>query len=192
MPTLDAEYAVKNFRQKTPFIPVSDGRGKLLPETVRIMEICAEAGMAFATGHSSPEESLLMAQTAHDMGFGKCIITHPNTTIWKMTPAQLEKAATLGAWIEFCYLGRFWGKGSAMPEYTRQSLQEAVRILRTAPEQTFITTDLGQAGMPRPVEGMRTALKELAQAGFSQAELHSMTCSVPAYLIGLQNDPHGN
>lgn len=48
-----------------------------------------------------------MAQAAHDMGFKKCIITHPNALIWKMTSAQLERAASLGAWIEFCYLGRF-------------------------------------------------------------------------------------
>ena len=67
-----------------------------------------------------------------------------------MTSAQLERAASLGAWIEFCYLGRFWGEDSAMPAYPRQNLQEATEILRVAPERTFITTDLGQVGMPAP------------------------------------------
>ena len=62
MPTLDAEYAVRTFKQNTPFIRVSDGNGKLLPETLKIMELCAQADIAFATGHSSPAESLLMAQ----------------------------------------------------------------------------------------------------------------------------------
>ena len=185
MPTLDAEYAVKTFKQKTPFIPVSDGRGKLLPETLRIMELCAQADVAFATGHSSPAESLLMAQAARDMGFKKCIITHPNTLIWKMTASQLEKAAELGAWIEFCYLGRFWGEDSAMPNYPRQSLQEAMNILRVAPERTFITTDLGQIGMPRPVEGMRLARNELLKAGFDASLLRLMLCNIPSYLIGL-------
>lgn len=126
-----------------------------------------------------------MAQAAHDMGFKKCIITHPNTLIWKMTTAQLEKAASLGAWIEFCYLGRFWGEDSAMPDYPRQSLQEATMILRVAPERTFITTDLGQVGMPRPVEGMRLARNELLKAGFDSSSLRSMLCSIPSYLIGL-------
>ena len=126
-----------------------------------------------------------MAQAAHDMGFKKCIITHPNTLIWKMTPSQLEKAASLGAWIEFCYLGRFWGEDSAMPDYPRQSLQEATAILRVAPERTFITTDLGQVGMPRPVEGMRLARNELLKAGFDSSSLSSMLCSIPSYLIGL-------
>ena len=185
MPTLDAEYAVRTFKQSTPFIRVSDGNGKLLPETLKVMELCAQADIAFATGHSSPAESLLMAQAAHDMGFKKCIITHPNTLIWKMTTAQLEKAASLGAWIEFCYLGRFWGEDSAMPDYPRQSLQEATAILRVAPERTFITTDLGQVGMPRPVEGMRLARNELLKAGFDSSSLRSMLCSVPSYLIGL-------
>ena len=156
-----------------------------MPETLKIMELCAQADVAFATGHSSPSESLLMAQASHDMGFKKCIITHPNTLIWKMTTAQLEKAASLGAWIEFCYLGRFWGEDSAMPDYPRQSLQEATAILRVAPERTFITTDLGQVGMPRPVEGMRLARNELLKAGFDSSSLRSMLCSIPSYLIGL-------
>lgn len=92
MPTLDAEYAVRTFKQSTPFIRVSDGNGKLLPETLKIMELCAQADVAFATGHSSPSESLLMAQASHDMGFKKCIITHPNTLIWKMTPSHGESS----------------------------------------------------------------------------------------------------
>lgn len=186
MPTLDAEYAVRTFKQNTPFIRVSDGNGKLLPETLHIMELCAQTDVAFATGHSSPTESLLMAQAAHDMGFKKCIITHPNALIWKMSPAQLERAASLGAWIEFCYLGRFWGEDSAMPTYPRQSLQEATEILRVAPERTFITTDLGQVGMPRPVAGMRQARNELLKVGFSAASLKSMLSDTPAYLIGLE------
>lgn len=127
-----------------------------------------------------------MAQAAHDMGFKKCIITPPNALIWKMTSAQLERAASLGAWIEFCYLGHFWGEDSAMPTYPRQNLQEATEILRVAPERTFITTDLGQAGMPRPVAGMRQARNELLKAGFSAASLKSMLSDTPAYLIGLE------
>ena len=185
MPTLDAEYAVKTFKQSSPFISVSDANGNLLPQTIRIMEMCAQADIAFATGHSSTQESLKMAQLAHDIGFKKCIITHPNALIWKMTPSQLEKAASLGAWIEFCYLGRFWGKGSAMPEYPRQTLQETAEFLRIAPERTFISTDLGQRGMPRPVQGMLRARSELLQAGFDDASVRSLLCDVPAYLIGL-------
>lgn len=127
-----------------------------------------------------------MAQAAHDMGFKKCIITHPNALIWKMTSAQLERAASLGAWIEFCCLDRFWGEDSAMPTYPRQNLQEATEILRVAPERTFITTDLGQVGMPRPVAGMRQARNELLKAGFSASSLKSMLSDTPAYLIGLE------
>lgn len=53
MPTLDAEYAVRTFKQNTPFIRVSDGNGKLLPETLHIMELCAQADVAFATPRQS-------------------------------------------------------------------------------------------------------------------------------------------
>lgn len=72
-----------------------------------------------------------------------------------------------------------------MPMYPRQSLRETTEILRVAPERTFITTDLGQVGMPRPVEGMRMARNELKKAGFDDTTLRLMMSETPAYLISL-------
>ena len=134
------------------------------------MELCAEADIILATGHSSPEESLIMAQAAKDMGFKKLVVTHPNTHIWRMTPTQLEKAAELGAWLEYCYLGHFWGPGTAMPTYEALTLESLKAFMSVAPERTFITTDLGQVDMPHPVEGMRRACEDLEKIGFGRWE----------------------
>ena len=92
MPTQAAVYQFAKFGQPGMGIPVTGRNGKLLPEVVQVMEICAENGMIFATGHSAPEESILMAQKAHEMGFKKLVITHPNTTIWQMTQTRLNAA----------------------------------------------------------------------------------------------------
>lgn len=66
MPTLDAAYHYQCEGRKDKGIPVLDDNGQVLPEVVRVMEICAEAGIIFATGphrlyrmlpvHSLPEE----------------------------------------------------------------------------------------------------------------------------------------
>lgn len=184
LPTLDAQYqALREGRSDAKAIKVCEGASKLLPEVIRIMELCAEADIILATGHSSPEESLIMAQAAKDMGFKKLVVTHPNTHIWRMTPTQLEKAAELGAWLEYCYLGHFWGPGTAMPTYEALTLESLKAFMSVAPERTFITTDLGQVDMPHPVEGMRRACEDLEKIGFGKKQIEHIVKALPAQLI---------
>lgn len=74
-----------------------DDNGKVLPEVVRVMEICAEVDIIFATGHSSPEESIVMARKAKDVGLRKFVVTHANSGIWRMTYDQIKQCIELGA-----------------------------------------------------------------------------------------------
>lgn len=185
MPTQAAVYHQNCFGQKGAGIPVSEN-GRLLPDVVKVMEICAENDIIFATGHSAPEESILMAAKAHEMGFKKLVVTHPNTTVWKMTADQIKRCAELGAYIEYCYLGRLWGEGTSMPEYVRQSGEEFLNYVNIVPERSFISTDLGQYGMPNPLDGMRACIKELQQAGLGQRVIDILVRKNPAYLIGLE------
>lgn len=150
------------------------------------MELCAENDIIFATGHSAPEESILMAQKAHEMGFNKFVVTHPNTTVWQMTEDEIKRCVDYGAYIEYCYLGRLWGPGTAMPEYVQQTGEEFLNYVRIAPERSFISTDLGQAGMPDPLDGMRFCIKELQNAGLPQHTIDLLVRKNPAYLIGLE------
>lgn len=78
-------------------VPVVDDNGRVLPEVVRVMEICAEANIIFATGHSSPEESIVLARKAREVGVKKCVVTHANSGIWKMTHDQIKQCIDLGA-----------------------------------------------------------------------------------------------
>ena len=185
LPTLDAEYAVRCSRERRPFIPVSSG-GKLLPEVLRVIELCAQADIALATGHSSPEESLLVAQAAKAAGLRKLIVTHPNTLIWKMSPAELERAASLGAWIECCYLGRLWGPSTGLPMFERESRDAFNSFMRVVPERTFLSTDLGQVGLPHPIDGMKRAIAEMRELGISDSAVDLHVRRIPAMLLGLK------
>jgi hypothetical protein len=70
MPTQDATYHLRENNNEQG-IAVLDRLGKVLPEVIRVMEICAEADIVFATGHSSPEESITMARKAREIGVRK-------------------------------------------------------------------------------------------------------------------------
>ena len=102
-----------------------------------------------------------------------------------MTPDQIRLCIDLGAYIEYCYLPCLWGEGTKMAQYKRQSIEEFIAFVRISPERSFISTDLGQAVMPHPVEGMRDCIIKLLRSGIPQREIDLLIRKNPAFLIGL-------
>ncbi len=187
MPTLDAAFQYRHEGRKEQGIPVLDDKGQVLPEVVKVMEICAEADIILATGHSSPEESIALVSKAHEVGVRRIVVTHANSSIWTMTQDQIKRCISLGAYIEYCYLPCLWGEGTKMPQYQRQTVGEFVSFVRIDPSRSFISTDLGQAVMPHPIEGMRDCIVKLQSAGVSQGDIDLLVRSNPAWLLGLDN-----
>lgn len=185
MPTLSAAYQHRCDKLPGPGIPVLDPQGNVLPEVVRVMELCAEADIIFASGHSAPQESLILARKAKEIGVKKFVVTHVNSLIWKLTRDQILQAVDLGAFVEYCYLPRLWGPGSGNPQFERQSHEAFLTYVRTIPERSFISTDLGQQGNPNPITGMRTCIRELSGAEISQRDIDLLVRTNPAHLIGL-------
>lgn len=187
MPTQNAAYpstAETGHTGKT--IPVVDVSGNVLPEVIQVMELCAEADIIFATGHSSPEESLAMARKAKEIGMRKFVITHANSRIWRLTHDQIRQAVDLGAWIEYCYLPRLWGPGTGLPNMERQTTEEFTGYVRLVPERSFVSTDLGSAGMPDPIAGMRRCIEEMTVSGIPQRVIDLQVRTNPTRLLGLE------
>ena len=61
---------------------------------------------------------------------------------------------------EYCllYTSNLWGPGTGLPDFERMSDKEFAAFARIAPQRRIITTDLGQVGMPHPVDGMRRCI----------------------------------
>ena len=102
-----------------------------------------------------------------------------------MTADQIKQCIDLGAYIEYCYLPCLWGKGTKMSQYPRQSIGEFAGFVRIDPSRSFISTDLGQAVMPHPIEGMRDCILKLQTEGISQSDIDLLVRHNPAWLIGL-------
>lgn len=185
MPTLDAAYQYTLLKRTEKGIPVLNDSGIVLPEVVRVMEICAEADIIFATGHSSPAESIILAEKAREVGVGKFVVTHANSNFWKMTHDQIKQCVDLGTFIEYSYITNLWRPGTGLPAFPRMSDEEFVAFARINPERSFITTDLGQVGMPLPLEGMRMCIMALIDAGVPQKDIDVLVRSNPARLVGL-------
>lgn len=127
--------------RKEQGITVLNERGEVLPEVIRVMELCAENNIIFATGHSSPLESIILAKKAKEVGVQKFVVTHDNTFLRKMTHNQIKECIEQGAYIEYCYLPCLWSADSAIPNYERMSHDELAAFVNIEPEHSFITTD---------------------------------------------------
>ena len=187
MPTQDAVYQNIRYHNSKTGIPVLDESGRVLPEVIRVMEICAESDIIFATGHSSPEESIVMAKKAREVGVRKFVVTHANSGIWEMTHDQIKRCVDLGAWIEYSYITNLWGSGTGLPDFIRMSDTKFSEFVAICPERSFITTDLGQVGMTHPIDGMRKCISGLLKNGISREDIDTLVRSNPAKLIENNN-----
>src|SRR4030095_3066995 len=67
MPTFDAENQVKYSNENRPFVSVARN-GQLLPEVKEVISLIAKNGLVLATGHSSPEEGLMLLREGRAQG----------------------------------------------------------------------------------------------------------------------------
>ena len=179
MPTFDAENQVRFSKENRPFVSVSKN-GLLLPEVKEVLALIAKNKLTLATGHSSPQEDLLLIRAAKDLGVSRIVVTHAMLPPVKMNVEQMKQAAAMGAYLEFVYnalLGP--NKSFEMPEY-------AAAIRAVGPEHCILSSDLGQAGNPLHPDGLEAFFRGLRGQGFSAAEIDRMSKTNPARLLGLE------
>ncbi len=171
LPTFDSEHNAPDADN----VPITRN-GELLPAVRRVFEVMNEHDLALATGHVSPEESLLVIRAARAAGIQRIVVTHPASGLVGMSLEMQREAALLGALLEYTIMSVV-GQGP---------FEEFVaRIRAVGAENVVLTTDLGQVGNPVHVDGLRAILPRLAGAGFSQVEIDMMTKRNPARLLGL-------
>ena len=171
LPTFDSQHSAPD----TDNVPIALG-GVLLPETVRVLEVIAEHELALATGHSSPDEVLLVIREARAIGIDRIVVTHPSSALVGMSIEQQRQAASLGALLEYTMM-------TVVGNVPIDEFAEQIRAV--GPENVVLTTDLGQADNPIHVDGMDNVLTRLEASGFSRSEIEVMTKRNPARLLGL-------
>jgi hypothetical protein len=176
LPTFDAEHDKIAGEHPRPTVPVARN-GQLLPEVKEVIGLAARHKLMLETGHSAPEEGLLIVREAHRQGVPHTVVTH--AMLVGMTIPQMQQAAKEGAYIEFVYnalIGR--EKKFDIADYTK-----AIRAV--GPEFCILASDLGQQGNPLPPDGLAAFLGLLKKQGFTDAEIRLMSQTNPARALGL-------
>ena len=185
LPTRDSDHDMR--RQGARGISVVDERGRVLPEVIRTMELCAEADITLASGHCGNHAVTALAKAARNVGLHKFVVTHATSFPWLISPDNVKICLEYGAFIEHSYLALIWGPGTPFPLFEPTATETMMDYIRLCPEQTLLTTDLGSAGMLLPDAGLLAFMKLLYEHGFSVDTIDLMTKRIPAMLAGLQD-----
>jgi hypothetical protein len=178
LPTFDAENQVRTAKENRPSVPVTKD-GELLPAVREVIAIIARRDLVLATGHSAPQESLLILREAKRQGVRRLIVTHAMNTPISMSIAQMQEAASLGAFIEFV-------GGSLMTTDAEARMNRyADAIRQIGPESSILSSDLGQQGNALPPDGFGDFLVSLRHRGFTPEDVDRMAKQNPARLLGL-------
>jgi hypothetical protein len=178
MPTHDSEHEVAFNKEKRPSVPVSRD-GALLPETLEVIGLVAEHGLTLATGHVTPEETLMILEQARKRGVTRLIVTHPllDPQFTFMSVPQLREAVALGGIVEIT-AGSLWREGPG-----RERVLKAIRAI--GPENFFVASDSGLTGTPNHTDSLVMAARVLRQNGLNEDALDVMFKDNPARLLGL-------
>jgi hypothetical protein len=172
MPTYDAENHVRDSKENRPFISVVKN-GELVPQVKQVIAAVARHKLILETGHSTPEESLMMIREAKRQGVEHIVVAHALTTPVNMSVAQIREAAGLGAMIELVY--------------GRMNAAAYARAIREVGAASFIlSTDLGQPNNPLHPDGMLAYFAALRKEGISEADIELMAKTNPARALGLR------
>jgi hypothetical protein len=178
LPTHDSEHEVAYHKQQRPSVAVSRG-GKLLPEVLEVLDLIAAHDLTLATGHVTPEETLMIIEEARKRGVTRALVTHPllDPQFTFMTVPQLKQAVQLGALIEIT-AGSLFREGPG-----RQRVIDAIRAVGA--ESFFVASDSGLVGTPNHADALVLAARILRQNGWDEHALDVMFKDNPARLLGL-------
>src|SRR6516164_10029726 len=135
MSTFDAENQVKYSKENRPFVRVSS-KGELLPEVKEVIGVIAKHNLVLATGHVSAEEGLMLLREGRRQNAQHMVVTHAMNDPILMEIPQMQEAARLGAYIEFC------GGSVTGPDAAARLDRYADAIRKIGPASVVLSSDL--------------------------------------------------
>jgi hypothetical protein len=178
MTSFDSCAQVRAAKENRPCAAVSRG-GKLLPDTMKVIDVIAKYNLVLETGHNTPEECLMMIRYAKQVGVKHIVVTHAMMAPIHMSIPQMQEAAAMGAYIEFVYNG-------LVGSYKEFEFADYVRAIKAIGAQHCILgSDMGQVTNPVHTEALKTFYAGLLKSGISQSDLNLMSRSNPATLLEL-------
>jgi hypothetical protein len=186
LPTIDAAHHRQILKQTFGGLRVAR-YGHLMPEMKEILQYIADHDLVLGTGHVSPAEILTVIPAAKRLGVKKILVTHAMASVPGLSLEQMQAIADQDALLELTYVNTLMGDNAVEADHQawqQVSMQDMAAAIQTIGAEHFVlSTDLGRALDPSPIEGYRSFLEELAAAGISESELYLMSHTNPEKLL---------
>ncbi|HTT28294.1 MAG TPA: DUF6282 family protein [Solirubrobacteraceae bacterium] len=163
-----------------PPVPVVDRDGVVVPELREVLGMVARHGMLLATGHLSRSEIFAVVDAALEEGVTDIVITHPEFPSQDLTVEDQRALAERGALLERCFTTPHTGK------VTWEHWLENIRA--AGPENSVLSTDLGQVFNPPVEDGMALMVDRLLDAGFEEEEVYVMAVVNTRIVAGVKSE----
>jgi hypothetical protein len=145
---------------------VTDGEGRVLPETRDVLRAIARHGLVLATGHLARDDAFAVVEAAFEEGVEHVVVTHPEFTSQRFAIDDQVALADRGCLIERCLTTPHSGKT------TYEHVFEGVRAVGL--ERNFFSSDLGNPDYPPVEDGLALWADRLLDAGFGEDETREM------------------
>ncbi len=180
MPTTGSEHeALQGNNPSRPFVSISKD-GKLLPEVLDMLDLIAEHKLVLSTGHSSPEEILMLIREGKERGIEGILVTNPLYWAIMMSVEQMKEAAELGAYIEFIY----FSVGRPNAQVTMKDYADAIKAI--GPEHCILSSCGGQASLPIHTYAWKELFRGMRENGLTEEEIGLMSKVNPARILDLE------
>jgi len=194
MPTTMAENSANPLNADRARMFLSRG-GRPVSGLPPILESAARYNRTVATGHAGARDRQAVLAACSRAGVRTVLVTHPEYHVTKMSLDEQRRIAqrfpnvlferTLYSIIDEAAAREEPGRMRLVPERLERMV-EAIREI--GPERTVLTSDLGQAFLPRPTEGFAIFLDALAGEGIPEADIELMTKVNPLRCLGLYDE----
>jgi hypothetical protein len=148
-------------------VDVVDDRGRPTKGCLDLITLVARHDMTLATGHLASDEIVTVVDAAVDAGVRQVVVTHPEFTSQRLSVEVQQRLARRGALLERCF---------TTPHTGKVSWEKMIANIRaTGPENSVVSSDLGQPFNPPVEDGLALMADHLLGAGFAEDEVVAMT-----------------
>jgi Family of unknown function (DUF6282) len=157
-------------------VHVTDGAGRLLPETRDVLRTIARHDLILATGHLAREDTFAVVDGALEEGVQQVVVTHPEFPCQDFSIDDQRDLAARGCVLERCLSTPLSGKT------TWEHVFEGIRAVGV--ERTLFSSDCGNPDYPAVEDGLALWADRLLDAGFDEGDVQDMIVGRSRQLAG--------
>lgn len=182
MPTMDS----RNEREQKGF---HDGlvcveNGHVTSSVREVLKLVREYDAVLGTGHLDAQESLILIDTAKNMGINRILVDHPEYWVTEM---NMEQQIKLVRDYDVC-IGRYYAQPMQDGSFHVNLPENLEAYRKIGYKNMIISTDGGQLSNPHWEDALRIYMQYFADQGVPVEHINYMAKELPAKLLGLPQE----